>query len=147
MNKNQGKQTGRSKTRRLPAPAGGVRVETFIPWTLIKRGAKKEVITPLDAPQAFRAEVEQERVGVDGGRDTPMLRALGLAHYWQRLLDEGRFQSLTEIARAEGLDIAQVSRISRLAGMSPRRVEQIAQCSGGIRAIPQKGFAALWSQQ
>jgi len=122
-------------------------METFIPWTLIKRGAKKEIITPLDAPQAFRAEVEQERVGVDGGRDTPMLRALGLAHYWQRLLDEGRFQSLTEIARAEGLDIARVSRISRLTGMSPRRVEQIVQCPGSIRAISQKGFPALWSWQ
>ncbi|WP_322994372.1 hypothetical protein [Castellaniella sp.] len=147
MNKNQGKQMGKPKTRRLPAPAGGIRMETFIPWTLIKRGAKKEVITPLDAPQAFRVEAERDLADAWADGDTPLLRALGLAHHWQRLLDEGRFQSLTQIARAEGLDIAQVSRISRLAGMSPRRVEQIAQCSGGIRAIPQKGFPALWSQQ
>ncbi len=61
--------------------------------------------------------------------------------------DEGRYQSLTEIARAEGLDIAQVSRINRLAGMSPHCVEQIVQCPGSTRAIPQKGFPALWSQQ
>ena len=33
----------------LPLPAGGVQMETFLPWTLVRRGLKKQVITPLDA--------------------------------------------------------------------------------------------------
>jgi len=44
-------------TCQLAAPAGGVRMETFIPWTLVKHRANKQVITPLDAPQEFMQEV------------------------------------------------------------------------------------------
>lgn len=55
-----------------------------------------------------------------------MLRALGLAHHWQRLLDEGRFSSMTEIAAAEGIDLGQASKMSRLAQLAPDLIEAIA---------------------
>lgn len=42
--KTYGKQTGRAITHELPAPAGGVRLETFVPWTLVKHGFKRQVI-------------------------------------------------------------------------------------------------------
>ncbi|MFN9709429.1 MAG: LacI family transcriptional regulator, partial [Burkholderiales bacterium] len=58
-------------------PAGGVQMETFLPWTLVRRGLKKQVITPLD--EAFR-----ERQVREMAQDTPLMRALGLAHHWQR---------------------------------------------------------------
>lgn len=45
--------TGEAVTYQIPAPAGGVQLETFIPWTLVKRGVKREVITPL-APMSSR---------------------------------------------------------------------------------------------
>ena len=48
-----------------------------------------------------------------------MLRALGLAHHWPRLLDEGRFRSMTEIAAAKGIGLGQASKMSRLAQLSP----------------------------
>ena len=112
--KTQGRITGRAVTNAIPSPAGGVKLETFIPWTLVKRGVKQEVITPLDSLEAFRVEVVAARRAEDA-QDTASVRALGLAHYWQHLLDTGRFQSLTEIAVAEGLDLAYVSRIARLA--------------------------------
>jgi hypothetical protein len=28
----------------------------------------------------------------EADQDAPLMRALGLAHHWQRLLDEGRFK-------------------------------------------------------
>ena len=59
--KHFGKQTGRPVTHELPTPAGGVRLETFVPWTLVRRGLKKRVITPLDAPQEFLVEAARER--------------------------------------------------------------------------------------
>ena len=90
-------------------------LQPFIPWTLVKRGVKQEVITPIDAPEDFRAEVMASRRAEEDAQDTASVRALDLAHYWQHLLDTGRFQSLTEIAAAEGMDLAQVSRIARLA--------------------------------
>ena len=52
---------------------------------------------------------------------TGAVSALGLAHYWQHLLDTGRFRSLTEIAAAEGMDLGQVSRIARMAQLAPRQ--------------------------
>jgi hypothetical protein len=118
--KTQGRITGRAVTNATPSPAGGVKLETFIPWTLVKRGVKQQVITPIEAPEAFRMEVVAARRQVEN--ETAALKALGLAHYWQHLLDTGRFQSLTEIAAAEGLDLAYVSRIARLAWVGPKGV-------------------------
>jgi hypothetical protein len=81
---------GRPITHELPTPAGGVRLETFVHWTLVRRGLKKRVITPLDAPQEFLAEAKEERAAQALAQDSTLMRALGLAHHWQRLLDEER---------------------------------------------------------
>jgi hypothetical protein len=86
---------------------------------------KKRVITPLDAPQEFLAEARQGRTAQETARDSALMRALGLAHHWQRLLDEGCFASLTEIAMAEGIDLAQASKIIRLTQLAPDLVEAI----------------------
>ena len=123
--KHFGKQTGRPVTHELPTPAGGVRLETFVPWTLVRRGLKKRVITPLDAPQEFLAEAKQERAAQAAAQDSALMRALGLAHHWQRLLDEERVTSLTEIAMAEGMDVTQVRRIMRLTLLAPEVIERL----------------------
>jgi len=44
--------------------------------------------------------------------------------HWESLIDEGNFASLTEIARAEGIDRAYVSRVFKLTRVSPVIVEQ-----------------------
>lgn len=58
------------------------------------------------------------------------LRALGLAHYWLKLLDDGTFQSITEIAAAEGMDVGRVSRIMRLTQMAPA----VSRCDHQLRS-------------
>lgn len=124
--KHYGKQTGRAITHELPAPAGGVRLETFVPWTLVKRGFKKQVITPLDAPQEFLSEASREREARAAAQDSALMRSLGLAHHWQRLLDEKRAASVAEIAEAEGMDVTQVRRVIRLTLLAPDVVEWLA---------------------
>lgn len=127
--KHYGKQTGRPITHELPTPAGGVRLETFVPWTLVRRGLKKRVITPLDAPQEFLAEAKQERAAQAAAQaaaqDSALMRALGLAHHWQRLLDEERAASVAEIAKAEGMGVTQVRRVMRLTLLAPSVVERL----------------------
>ena len=123
--KHYGKQTGRPITHELPTPAGGVRLETFVPWTLVRRGLKKRVITPLDAPQEFLAEAKQERAAQAAAQDSALMRALGLAHHWQRLLDEDRSTSVAAIAKAEGMDVTQVRRIMRLTLLAPEVIERL----------------------
>ena len=122
--KGQGRITGNPVTTTTPNPAGGVKLETFIPSTLMKRGTTKQIITPIEAPEAFRVEAVQERRDRKAAKDTPLIRALGLAHYWQHLLDSGKVGSLSEIAVAEGMDLGQVSRIARLARLAQWVVEK-----------------------
>ena len=123
--KHYGKQTGRPVTHELPTPAGGVRLETFVPWTLVRRGLKKRVITPLDAPQEFLAEAKRDRAARAAAQDSALMRALGLAHHWQRLLDEERAASVAGIAKAEGMDVTQVRRVMRLTLLAPEVIERL----------------------
>lgn len=119
----RGMVTGDPVTYQIPAPAGGVQMETFIPWTLVKRGVRRQVITPIDAPEHFRREAVVERSARKEVKDSPLIRALGLAHYWQRLLDEGKYRSLTEIAANEGIDLGRASRTAQLARLAPGIVD------------------------
>jgi hypothetical protein len=119
--------TGRAVTQAIPSPAGGVKLETFIPWTLVKRGVKKQVITPLDAPEQFREEAAKERQEREAAKDSPLIRALGLAHYWQSLLESGMVNSPAEIAQQESIDVTRVREILRLSLLSPELVEMILQ--------------------
>ena len=121
--KDKGVLTGDPVTYQAQRPAGGVQMETFIPWTLVKRSVKRQIVTPLDASTEFEIEAKLERRGHDASRHTPLIRARGLAHYWQRLLDHGKYGSITEIATIEGMDRGQASRIAQLAHLAPHLVE------------------------
>ncbi len=149
MNRNhRGRILGEPVTRSLPAPAGGVQLETFVPWTLVKRGSKKQVVTPLDASQEFVAEARREIRGRDAARDTPLIRALGLAHYWQRLLDEQRFASVAEIAEAEGIDASRVYRMLRLTLLAPDIVEQlISGPEATLEPVMRRAWPRAWGDQ
>ncbi len=144
----RGRILGEPVTRSLPAPAGGIQLETFVPWTLVKRGSKKEVITPLDAPQEFVAEARCEKRGRDAAQDTPLMRALGLAHYWQRLLDEQRFASVAEIAEAEDIDVSRAYRLLRLTLLAPEIVEQLIAVSGpALETMTRRSWPTEWHAQ
>ena len=123
--KHRGQVKGDSVTYQTPLPAGGVQMETFLPWTLVRRGLKKQIITPLDAPQEFLDEAQRERQVREMAQDTPLLRALGLAHHWQRLLDGQKAVSVAEIAEAEGIDVTQVRRLMRLTLLAPEAIERL----------------------
>ena len=145
----KGKMTGEPVTYQIPAPAGGVQIETSIPWTLVKRGVRRQVITPIDAPEQFQVEATVERRERKAERDTPLIRALGLAHYWQPLLDDGKYRSVTEIAIIEGIDRGQASRIPQLTRLAPDIVEACG--ASGSNAPPVKyvncrGVPTEWGQ-
>ena len=110
---------------------------------------KKEIITPLDAPEAFREEAEAERQAKKAEQPSPLVRALGLAHSWQHLLDEGKFASLTEIAKAEGLDRAYVTRVFMLTRLAPAIVERAAKGDSGLTLdmLMRPGLADCWEKQ
>jgi hypothetical protein len=146
----KGMLTGTPVTYQIPAPAGGVQMETFIPWTLVKRGVRRQVITPIDAPEHFEKEAVVERSARKKVKDSPSIRALGLAHYWQRLLDEGKYRSLTEIAAAEGMDRGQVSRTAQLTRLSPEIVKSCLSdglATSKLEALARVCLAKTWDDQ
>lgn len=148
--KDKGMLTGMPVTYQIPAPAGGVQMETFIPWTLVKRGVRRQVITPIDASEQFEKEAVVERSARKHAKDSPLIRALGLAHYWQRLLDEGKYQSLTEIAAAEGMDRGQVSRIAQLTRLAPKVVQSSLPDSRGrpkLETLARACLTVTWADQ
>lgn len=146
--KHYGKQTGRPITHELPTPAGGVRLETFIPWTLVRRGLKKRVITPLDAPQEFLAEAARERETLAAAQDSALIRALGLAYHWQRLLDEERVASVADIAKAEGMDVTQVRRVMRLTLLAPEVIERLVDATEvTLEQVMRRSLPTGWDKQ
>jgi len=75
----KGKLTGDPVTYQRADPAGGVQMETFIPWTLVKRGVRRQVVTPLDSPQEFLEEARREQLMKAVAQDTPLMRGGGRA--------------------------------------------------------------------
>ena len=146
--KHRGRFKGDPVTYQLPIPAGGVRLETFVPWTLVKRGVRKQVITPIDAPQQFLSEATREREARAAAQDTSLMRALGLAHHWQRLLDEQRAASVAEIARAEGMDVTQVRRLLRLTLLAPEVLERLTKSPEAVlEHVMRRPWPNGWSDQ
>ncbi len=146
--KHRGRIKGDPVTYQLPTPAGGVQLETFVPWTLVKRGIKMQVITPLDAPQEFLSEAYRERLARESTQDTALLRALGLAYHWQRLLDEQRVGTVAEIAEAEGIDVTQVRRIMRLTLVAPEVVERLVRAPDVVlEQVMRRPLPNVWRDQ
>ena len=146
--KHYGKQIGRPITHELPTPAGGVRLETFVPWTLVRRGLKKRVITPLDAPQEFLVEATRGRETQAAAQDSALIRALGLAYHWQRLLDEERVASVADIAKAEGMDVTQVRRVMRLTLLAPEVIERLVGAPDIVlEQVMRRPWPDIWIEQ
>ena len=146
--KHYGKQTGRPVTHEIPTPAGGVRLETFVPWRLVQRGSKKQIITPLDSPQEFLSEAAREREARAAGQDSPLMRTLGLAHHWRRLLDEERVASVADIASAEDMDVTQVRRVMRLTLLAPEVIERLVGAPDMVlEQVMRRPWPLSWSDQ
>ncbi|CAJ0775411.1 hypothetical protein LMG18090_00566 [Ralstonia mannitolilytica] len=146
--KHRGQVKGDPVTYQTPLPAGGVQMETFLPWTLVRRGVKKQIITPLDAPQQFLDEARRERQMRETDQDTPLLRALGLAHHWLRLLDEGRAAASADIAEAEDMDVTQVRRLMRLTLLAPDVVERLVSSPDAVlERVMRRPWPSQWIDQ
>jgi len=61
----------------------------------------------------------------DPRHDARIVEALARAHYWQGLFDDGRFASISDLARAEGLQPTTVARLLRLTRLAPDVIESV----------------------
>jgi hypothetical protein len=79
--------------------------------------------------------------------DPALLKALGRAFRWKRLLDDGTYASVSDVARAEKLDRTYVGDVLRLTLLAPGLVEAIVegrQGEGVTLPVLMKSFSQEW---
>jgi hypothetical protein len=112
-----------------------------VPLKLKKRGGRKEVILP----QAFAAQSPMRP-----SHQEALVIAIARAHRWQKLLDEGKFESISDLAREIGLDPSFAARLLRLTLLAPDIVEAILtgdEPSGLSLTTLTKQLPLLWNDQ
>ncbi|MDZ4865341.1 MAG: hypothetical protein SGJ01_18125 [Gemmatimonadota bacterium] len=119
-------------------------VTVRVPLAIRKRGGRKVIVSPDGSvlPGAPRQVMTTA--------DPSLLKALGRAFRWKRLLDDGTFASVSEIARAERLDRTYVGDILRLTLLAPEIVEAIVDGRQGEgMTLPSllKAMPAEWETQ
>lgn len=83
-----------------------------IPFRIVKRGGRKEMQVPQDAPR-------QQHL------DTTLLKALARAIRWKRMLDAGEFATIADLARHENIARSYLTRVLHLTMLAPNIIETI----------------------
>ncbi|WP_086466118.1 hypothetical protein [Oceanibaculum nanhaiense] len=96
-------------TRGAPIPET---VTLHVPFRIVKRGGRKEMHLPEGAAQPRRT-------------DSTLIKALARAFRWKRMLEAGKFASITELAESEGIAPSYMTRILRLNLLAPDIIEAI----------------------
>jgi hypothetical protein len=112
---------------------GQVKLSTFIPLKIRKRGGSKVVVRPdghVAAPGNVATPIDQ-----------PLLVALTRAFYWQQLLDDGVVSSGVEIAQREGLHHSTINELLRLTLLEPAIIKAI------VAGKQPRCMSLLWFQR
>lgn len=133
---------GKSRDKQISSPAGEVKLVTVVPWKLVPRGVKRQVISPAGSAITFKPKAERIKT-------TPLITALGLAFHWQRLLDMGRVTSITQLAEVEGVDKSHVSRLLKLTTLSPEIIRAImtGKEKPSLDFFKKNSLPLLWESQ
>jgi hypothetical protein len=84
----------------------------------IRRKQNRKLLTP---PSGTMSNV------MSGGVDIPMIKTLGKAFYWQRLLEDGKYATARDLARAFNLESGWVAEVLRMTSLAPDIVEAIME--------------------
>ena len=83
-----------------------------VPFRVVKRGGRKEMQLPDGATQPRKT-------------DNTLIKALGRAFRWKRMLESGEFATIAELAEREGIATSYMTRVMRLNLLAPDLVEAI----------------------
>lgn len=110
-----------------------------VPVTIRKRGQRKLVVPDVSPWVPPKTRV-----------DNTLVKALARAHRWKRMLDEGRYSTVTELAAGEKLDRGYLGKILMLTLLAPDIVEAILDGRQppelGVHVLRQ-GFPVEWGEQ
>ena len=92
----------------------GVRVH--VPMQFRKRSGRKEIVVPEGCQRTESSNPDYYEA---------LVIAISRAHRWKKLLDEGRYESITEMARALKVDRYRMARMLRFTLLAPDIIEAI----------------------
>ncbi len=95
-------------TRPTPIPET---VTIHVPFRLVKRGGRKEMVLP---PSAHARR-----------QDETLVRALARAFRWKRMLESGKYATIAELAKGEKTAPSYLTRVMRLTLLAPDIAEAI----------------------
>lgn len=108
-----------------------------VPFRVVKRGGRKEIQLPENAPQTRRS-------------DNTLVKALGRAFRWKRKLESGEFATISELAEHEHIAHSYMTRILRLTLLAPDIIDDILDGKNGPElTLPRllEPFPAEWNRQ
>jgi len=120
-------------------------ITVHVPLNIQRRGGRKVVIAPDGSvlPQARPSLVPPTA-------DPVLVRALARAFRWKRMLDEGRYASVRELADGEGVNPSYAAGMLRLTLLAPEIVEAILdgrQAASAILAVLVGQLPTEWDVQ
>ena len=89
---------------------------THVPMNFRRRGGKSVMVMPDGSRAVQRREVTI---------DSSMIKVIARGFRWQRMLEDGDYTTLGDLAKAENLNPTYISRLVRLALLAPDIVEAI----------------------
>lgn len=112
-----------------------------IPMTFRRRGWKKIIVSPDGNPVT---PMTQDTI------NSTLLKAIARAFRWQKLLENGQYSCLNDIAIAEKMDLSRVGKLARLTLLAPDIVEAILEKRQPDELMLQQligPFPVLWEEQ
>lgn len=113
-----------------------------VPLKIRRRPGRKMVVTPVSPGS--------DDTVIPTRADPALVKALARAFRYQKLLDEGRYASVTEMAAAEKIERGYLGTLLRLTLLAPDFVEAVldGRAASGV-ALPQvlEPFPVKWAEQ
>jgi hypothetical protein len=108
-----------------------------VPFRIVKRGGRKEMRLPEGAMK-------------QRGSDSTLVKALARAFRWRRMLEEGEFATIAELAEREGIAASYMTRLLRMTLLGPNIVEAVLDGRQGLEVKLAKvlePFPVEWREQ
>jgi hypothetical protein len=115
-------------------------ITVSVPLKIRRRPGRKTVVTP----------VAGEGDAVLTRADPALVKALARAFRYQKLLDEGRYTSITEMAAAEKIERGYLGSLLRLTLLAPALVDELIDGRArSTHSLPKllQPFPVIWEHQ
>lgn len=115
-----------------------------IPMQFSRRSSRKMIVGPDGKTIDEMVDPEADNM------DYTFISALGKAFSWQRMLDEGKYETPKELAQKEQVEVTHMYRVMRLTLLAPDIIEAILNGTQPRTLTLQnvvRGFPISWKEQ